>query len=189
MSTVLVIEEEKVLRETITEILNLSNYEVILAKSGQEGVQKAKKNYPDLVLCDVIMSFMDGIETLSAFRSSPELKNIPFVFLSGMSKMSDFRKGMNLGAEDYLIKPFEPSELLNVIEAQLDKLNYKESKELVKLNRDKTVLKLQQQVDMMKLKWQSCIKSASQIQNLILPKQNEIEKLFPDHFNYYNPKY
>lgn len=189
MNSILIIEDEKVIRETISEILSLSNYEVILAKDGLEGVSKAKSTYPDLVICDVMMPRMDGMETLFAFRSSPELKNIPFVFLSAMSEMKDVRKGMNSGAEDYLTKPFKPKDLLKVIDLQLNKLNDKFSEEAKNLRKDKMVIKLKKKVEKIELKWQDCLKSAGRIQNVILPKESEIAKSFPRHFNYYNPKY
>ncbi len=117
----LVIEDNSEMRENIAEILELSGYEVFTAADGLLGVQAARQNKPDLILCDIMMPNLDGFGVLKILQQDTQLKNTPFIFLTAKAEKEDFRKGMNLGAEDYLLKPFEDSDLLQVIETKLEK--------------------------------------------------------------------
>ena len=117
--TILLIEDNTDMRENISEILELANYHVITAENGKQGVLKAKSTIPDLIVCDIMMPEMDGYETLYMLGKNDQTKNIPFVFLTAKAEKSDWRKGMNLGADDYLTKPFDDMELLNVVEARI----------------------------------------------------------------------
>lgn len=117
--SILVIEDNKEMRENISEILELANYNVLLAKDGKEGVTKAKETPPDIIVCDIMMPKMDGYEALYLLSKDEKTNHIPFIFLSAKAEKSDWRKGMNLGADDYLTKPFEEMELLNAIETRL----------------------------------------------------------------------
>tara|TARA_Y100001972_G_scaffold127745_1_gene185626 strand:+ start:11055 stop:12107 length:1053 start_codon:yes stop_codon:yes gene_type:complete len=118
---ILIIEDQEDVRENIAELLDLSNYEPFTASNGKEGVKKALEIKPNLILCDIMMPEMDGYEVIYLIGKNPEIASIPFIFLTAKSEMSDFRKGMNLGADDYITKPFEEMELLNAIERRLEK--------------------------------------------------------------------
>lgn len=116
---ILLIEDDEVIRENTEEILELANYNVITAENGKIGVQKAKKERPDLIICDIMMPELDGYGVLYLLGKDPETSTIPFVFLTAKTDKSDRRKGMALGADDYLTKPFEEMDLLNAIEGRL----------------------------------------------------------------------
>ncbi|HMN06071.1 MAG TPA: response regulator [Flavobacteriales bacterium] len=119
MKTILLIEDDADVRENTAEILELAHYRVLKAANGKQGVDRARKEMPDLVLCDIMMPDLDGYGVLHMLGRSPETAEIPFIFLSAKAERSDVRRGMELGADDYLTKPFEESELLNAIEGRL----------------------------------------------------------------------
>lgn len=118
---ILLIEDNLEMRENTEEILELANYEVLTAKHGREGVQMAKEHLPDLIVCDVMMPELDGYGVLYMLGKDAQTASIPFIFLTAKAEKSDFRKGMNLGADDYLTKPFEEMELLNAVESRFKK--------------------------------------------------------------------
>jgi DNA-binding response OmpR family regulator len=118
---ILIIEDNEDLRENIAEILELDNYIVFSAENGKKGIEIAEKQLPDLIICDVMMPVLDGYGTLSILHRKNQTADIPFIFLSAKSEKVDFRYGMNLGADDYITKPFENNELLKVIEMHLKK--------------------------------------------------------------------
>ena len=118
---ILVIEDNQEVRENLEEILELSGYEVHLAEDGTVGVDAAQRVKPDLILCDVMMPKLDGFGVLNILGKRPETAAIPFVFLTAKTERVDFRRGMNLGADDYITKPFFKDELLAVIETRLKK--------------------------------------------------------------------
>lgn len=118
---ILVIEDNLEMRENIAEILELANYEVIAAENGKVGVAAAKEHRPDLIICDVMMPELDGYGVLHMVGKDPATRGIPFIFLTAKSENTDLRKGMNMGADDYLTKPFEEMDLLNTIEVRLKK--------------------------------------------------------------------
>lgn len=124
MKKILLIEDNVDVRETTADILELSDYEVIPAKDGRLGVKKAQKYIPDLIICDIMMPELDGYEVLQILNKSPKTATIPFIFLTAKSEKVDIRKGMNLGADDYLVKPFEEHELLEAIESRLKKNHF-----------------------------------------------------------------
>jgi CRP/FNR family cyclic AMP-dependent transcriptional regulator len=121
MKKILIIEDNLYVRENLVEILELSNYQTATAENGIIGVEKAKANPPNLILCDVMMPELDGYGVLNILEKNSKTAGIPFIFLTGRAERSDFRKGMNLGAEDYITKPFDQSELLDVIERRIKK--------------------------------------------------------------------
>lgn len=121
MKKILLIEDNNELRENTAEILELAAYEVISAKDGKEGVAKAYETKPDLILCDIMMPILDGYGVLHMIQKSSDLAHIPFIFLSAKSERSDLRKGMDLGADDYITKPFSGTELLTAVERRLSK--------------------------------------------------------------------
>lgn len=121
MDKILVIEDEKNIRDTIKEILVLNDYKVETAENGLLGVAKALQFKPDLIICDVMMPEMDGFETLNNIRSISDISNTPFIFLTAKAEKRDFREGMNSGADDFLNKPFNTKELLEVIQLRISK--------------------------------------------------------------------
>ncbi|MFT7150723.1 MAG: signal transduction histidine kinase [Nonlabens sp.] len=122
MSKILIIEDEAILRETLTDILEISGYIVVQAKDGEEGIEIFTKTAPDLVICDVNMPKMDGYEVLEMLEALiPTSEFPPFIFLSAKAEPHSIRKGMNLGAVDYITKPYSAPELLKVIELRLQK--------------------------------------------------------------------
>ncbi len=121
MKKILVIEDNKDVRENLVELLELSNYEIQEAENGKIGLEKALSFSPDLILCDVMMPVLDGYEVMKILSKNPKLNHIPLIFLTAKTEKADFRKGMGLGAEDYLTKPFNSVELLEAIENRLKK--------------------------------------------------------------------
>lgn len=122
MKKILVIEDNHDVRENLEEILELSGYEVSGAKDGKDGVEMAKLIRPDLILCDIMLPVLDGFGILKILSRDPELSKVPFIFLTAKSELTDIRKGMNLGADDYITKPFQKDELLSVVEMRLQKV-------------------------------------------------------------------
>ena len=121
MKNILVIEDDDQVRENIAEILELEDFEAITAENGFIGVQLATEKLPDLIICDVMMPELDGYGVLKALRQNPATAAIPFIFLTAKAERHDLRQGMNLGADDYLTKPFTPGELRQVIAIRLAK--------------------------------------------------------------------
>jgi DNA-binding response OmpR family regulator len=121
MRKLLVIDDHDDIRENIAEILSLAGYEALTAENGKKGVEKALKETPDLVICDIMMPELDGYGVLHLLRKNPSTENIPFIFLTARTERGDFRKGMEMGADDYITKPFDDIELLNAIEIRLKK--------------------------------------------------------------------
>lgn len=121
MKKILIIEDNDEVRENTAEILELSNYEVITAPNGKAGVEAAIERKPDLIVCDIMMPVLDGYGVLHLLSKHEETATIPFIFLTAKSEKADLRKGMELGADDYLTKPFDGIELLNAIEVRLKK--------------------------------------------------------------------
>lgn len=116
---ILVIDDEAKLRAQTAELLRLEGYEVTEARNGREGVESAKKNLPDLIVCDITMPEMNGHRVLETLRGEPRTAHVPFIFLTGWGERDDVRAGMNLGADDYLVKPVVPAELLSAVSARL----------------------------------------------------------------------
>jgi CheY-like chemotaxis protein len=110
---IVVIEDNKDMRENLSEILELSGYEVKTAPNGKAGLELIHQFTPDLIICDIMMPELDGYGVIHILQQNSNTANIPFIFLTAKVEKSDFRKGMNLGADDYLTKPFEDIDLLN----------------------------------------------------------------------------
>ncbi|MBK8711851.1 MAG: response regulator [Niastella sp.] len=119
--TILIIDDNDNLRENTAELLNLGGYKTITAEDGKKGVALILSEQPDLVVCDIMMPGLDGYGVLHLVRKNPLMENLPFIFLTAKTERSDFRKGMEMGADDYLTKPFEEHELMNAIESRLRK--------------------------------------------------------------------
>jgi len=121
MNKVLIIEDNDNIRENVVEILELSGYEVFSAENGKKGVELALRIIPDIVLCDIMMPELDGYGVVHILHKNPQTLAIPIIFLTAKAERADLRKGMELGVDDYLTKPFDDLELLKAIEARLKK--------------------------------------------------------------------
>ncbi|MFT4152859.1 response regulator [Parafilimonas sp.] len=119
MKKILVIEDNDEVRENIAEILELANYNVITAPNGKTGAETAIKEIPDLIICDIMMPVLDGYGVLHLLNQHAETYGIPFIFLTAKSEKADLRKGMELGADDYITKPFDGIELMKAVEIRL----------------------------------------------------------------------
>ncbi|HMP83960.1 MAG TPA: response regulator [Verrucomicrobiota bacterium] len=121
MKKILVIEDEPEMRRNISTILRLERFQPLTAENGRTGLELAKKELPDLILCDVMMPELDGHGVLQALRADTATAAIPFIFLTAKGEKEDLRSGMNLGADDYLTKPVLKAELLKAITARLQR--------------------------------------------------------------------
>jgi DNA-binding response OmpR family regulator len=124
MTKILIIEDNQVVRENTAEILELANYEVYTAENGKKGVEIARLIKPDVIICDIMMPELNGYDVLKQLSKDRATVSIPFIFLTAKAERLDIRKGMNLGADDYLTKPFEEVELLETIASRLRKHNF-----------------------------------------------------------------
>ena len=116
---ILLIEDDQIVRENTAEILQLANYEVLTAEDGKRGLEKATVFKPDLIICDILMPELDGYGVMQIAQRNKDLQRIPIIFMSAKTKHEDIRKGMDLGASDYITKPFEESELLSAVASRL----------------------------------------------------------------------
>lgn len=121
MKKILVIEDEKPVLTNIIEILESGGFNAIGAENGEVGVQLATQEIPDLIICDIMMPVLDGYGVLTKLRSQPLTEIIPFIFLTAKADKGDLRQGMNLGADDYISKPFRRKELLEAVNTRLEK--------------------------------------------------------------------
>lgn len=121
MQKILVIEDNRDIRENLSEMLRLANYEVYEAENGKQGVETALVKRPDLILCDIMMPILDGYGVLLMLQKNPATSNTPFIFLTAKSERLEVRKGMEMGADDYIIKPFDGTEVINAIDGRLRK--------------------------------------------------------------------
>jgi len=121
MKSVLVIDDNADIRENTAEILDLAGYKTYTAENGKSGVEIAIREKPSVIVCDIMMPELDGYGVLHLLRKNDDTQHIPFIFLTAKTERGDFRKGMEMGADDYITKPFEDIELLNAIEVRLKK--------------------------------------------------------------------
>lgn len=121
MPNILIIEDDPYIRESVEDILEMCGYDVTAAKDGSMGLAIAQENLPNLIICDVMMPGLDGYEVLRQLRGQPNTAIIPFMFLTSKDTRSEHRKGMELGADDYITKPFSADELINAVETRLAK--------------------------------------------------------------------
>lgn len=128
MKSVLVIDDNADIRENTAEILELAGYKTFTAENGKKGVEVAQREKPDVIVCDIMMPELDGYGVLHLLKKNPDTEHIPFLFLTAKTERGDFRKGMEMGADDYITKPFEDIELLNAIEVRLKKAAVLENK-------------------------------------------------------------
>ena len=128
MKSILVVDDNPDIRENTAEILELAGYKAFTAENGRQGVDLAIKEKPSVIICDIMMPELDGYGVLHLLRKNPDTQHIPFIFLTAKAERTDFRKGMEMGADDYITKPFDEIELLNAIEARLKKTDILEKK-------------------------------------------------------------
>lgn len=121
MKKILIIEDNPDVRENLAEILMLGGYETVTAENGKLGVEKALETLPDLILCDIMMPELDGYGVLHILSRQAKVSDVPFIFLTAKAEKEDFRRGMSLGADDYITKPFDDVALLQTIESRLQK--------------------------------------------------------------------
>lgn len=192
MSKILVIDDDANDRLIIRKILNnkKSNFEVIEAKDGETGVELALEIMPDLILCDVLMPNMDGYQVLIQLRINEVTSTIPFIFLTAKNEISDLRKGMNLGADDYLVKPLEPEVLIDAVTTRLERFNLMKKHYTAKLNKTQEELNnefnydilthlpnrfaLKQQFNKIIEKW---YKNSQQLISIIVIKLDNLEEI------------
>jgi DNA-binding response OmpR family regulator len=128
MKNILVIDDHEQIRENIAEILSLAGYHTLTAQNGKSGIELALKEKPDLIVCDIMMPELDGYGVLHLLRKNASMENIPFIFLTAKTERTDVRKGMEMGADDYITKPFDDIELLSAIEVRLKKYDILQAK-------------------------------------------------------------
>jgi len=121
MKKILLIEDDRALRENTKELLELSDYTIITAPNGKIGIKLAKEQLPDIIICDIMMPEVDGYGVLENLSADTKTKHIPFIFLTAKTEHKEIRKGMDMGADDYLTKPFEEEDLISAIESRLAK--------------------------------------------------------------------
>jgi DNA-binding NarL/FixJ family response regulator len=133
MKKILVIEDEAETRDNLVLMLDMEGFKALSAPNGRKGVAVARKELPHVILCDVSMPELDGYGVLEALRSDEKTVSIPFIFLTAKTDKKDLRTGMNLGADDYLTKPASAEDVLDAINARLDRHNEKEQAAMAKV--------------------------------------------------------
>jgi len=121
MATLLIIEDEAPIRANLRQLLQLEGHTVVEAENGEAGVVAARKQQPDLVLCDILMPGIDGYAVLAALRGDPETRTLPFIFLTASANRSERSQAIERGADDYLVKPVRIAEVLDAIDRALKK--------------------------------------------------------------------
>ena len=190
MKNVLIIEDNQDLTVVLNEILELNGFIVVTAIDGYQAIQKTQLQKPDIIICDIDMPIMNGWETLKYFRSIPEYRFIPFIFLTAKTGNEDIRHSMNLGANDYLTKPFDHNDLINTMSQQLNNHQAQhdaftnEAEELI----DKAKKDLMKEFEESTSDLEDSLKSAKHIQSFILPTDEEMNNQFQEHFNFFLPQ-
>lgn len=138
MKKILIIEDEKSVLNNIQTLLEEEGYLPLTAADGEKGIEIAKKELPDLIICDIMMPKKDGYAVLQELAEDKSTKGIPFIFLTAKVEHIDLRKGMELGADDYLFKPFKLDELLKSIESRLKRFNIVKAAFVEKNDSDKS---------------------------------------------------
>jgi len=119
MKRILLVEDNEMIRENTAELLELMNYAVLTARNGQEGLEVACREVPDLIICDIMMPEMNGYHLLQALRCQQSTLNVPFIFFTASAEKSEIKKGLDMGATDYIVKPFDADDQLQMIAKHL----------------------------------------------------------------------
>lgn len=171
MKKILIIEDEQTVRTSLKELLEANDYLVFTASEGTKGIQLAKEIIPDLIICDVMMPKLSGHEVIEELKKEPDFAAVPFIFLTAKAEMSDLRSGMELGADDYITKPFKARDLLKAIKTRLDKYetiksaqspsdeNAKEDKKTVLTENDRLFVNTRSKPQIIKVGEIICIKA------------------------------
>lgn len=167
MEKILLIEDNAELRDNIAEILSLNNYEVLAAENGNTGVVTAQEKLPDLILCDVQLPDLDGFEVFSLIKSTETTAKIPFIFMTARVDKTEKCRGLELGAEDYITKPFTDRELLSTLTCRLKK--NKEQKNSLELQKQKYVEELEELLTMLSHRLRSPVCSCLGLAKLLDP--------------------
>ena len=177
MTTILIIEDEAAIRELISELLILEGLDVAEAVNGREGIAIAQSVLPDLIICDVMMPEIDGHGVLEALQKNPQTVTIPFIFLTAKGTRQDVRYAMNLGADDYLIKPFANDELLEVIQIRLKKKEIINQQYIEKLEENKEKISHLLYHDLL-TNLPNQLSLRENFESLIAPHQNKTNNFF-----------
>jgi len=119
--TVLVIDDDPVILELLRVNFEIEGFEVVCARDGEEGLQRARESRPDIVISDIMMPRRDGLQLLSDLKSDPVTEHLPVILLSAKAQKSEVQHGLDLGADDYITKPFDPLELIDRLNAVMGK--------------------------------------------------------------------
>lgn len=173
---ILCIEDETPIRNALRDLLENSGYKVITTDNGIEGVKLIEVLSPDLILCDIMLPGLDGYQVLEKKLMNEQTRNIPFLFLTAKAGMQELRRGMNLGADDYVTKPFTADDLLNSINARLEKTKYnsKNNKKKAIINSSHIFLNCVNQPKLLKLTKIKCIEANGIYSNIILANNKKI---------------
>jgi len=205
MKKILIIDDDASQRQLTEDILNIHSYDTVSVDNGKEGIVLAKKMIPDLIICDVLMPGYDGYRVLSELQKVKKTASIPFIFITAKSDRSDIRKGMESGADDYIVKPFHEAELVNAVSARLKKkesassLTQKAKKISSDILRqipgkklgteDRILLTIENQPKLLKIDSIKCINAVGDYSNIITTESRKIfvrktmkdwEKILPD---------
>ncbi|MEM8778514.1 MAG: response regulator [Cyanobacteria bacterium P01_G01_bin.49] len=180
MKKILVIEDELSVRENLVDLLEAEDYQVFSTENGILAILWAQDNIPDLVICDVMMPEINGYEVLEELRSLPMTASVPFIFLTAMADKTDFRQGMELGADDYLTKPFTREEMLSAIKSRLSRheivMEQYNSEHMRVKALEKQVQKLQQREQ-----WQDLDEKSQEALLKVNTAMNLLQKLESEH--------
>ncbi len=179
MSKILVIEDTKSLRDEIEFILSMEGFEIITAEDGQNGIEKALKYHPDLILCDIVMPGMDGFDVIQQLKLEAAQFNYAFIFITALAERKDIREGMVLGADDYLIKPFTMEELLNAVNTQLNKYRSLDSRikahiEILEGNYNFRMLELKQKFENQQQEYNTISASFNKLQEQFTENKTQL---------------
>lgn len=179
METILIIEDTYELRASIAEVLGQEGFQVLQAENGSVGIEQALKHQPDLILCDIMMPGTDGFEVLKSLKQEKGLFSIPFIYMSALEERKNVREGMELGADDYLIKPFTIDELLNAIKVRLKKHRSIEDRinsqiENIELELQKSITQLKQQIDYQQDILSRVVAEKEEVAGILEEKQDQL---------------
>lgn len=181
MAKILVIEDEAPLREEIMEWLTYEGYEVLGAADGFEGVNTAVHCVPDLIICDIMMPHLDGYGVLLAVQANSTLQSTPFVFLSARADKDDIRRGMQLGADDYVTKPFDQQDLIKAIRARLEKKAALDLENQARFESFRQVLEMEHQQRLLQAKQVAMFAHDAQNQLMVINSSAVLLRTYADH--------
>lgn len=179
MTKILIIEDTIQLRESIADVLEQEGFEVIHASDGFSGLQLAREHSPDLILCDIVMPGMNGFDVIQRLKPDDGQLATPFIFITALAERKDFREGMTLGADDYLVKPFTIQELLKAINTRLEKQTSVEKRikaqiEKIELDLTRRIEELRVQTENQKLVIRDISATNKQVSNQLIEKQAQL---------------